>query len=187
MRRALFLDRDGVVSEPVWYDDTQNWEAARRVDDLRLIPGAADALRRAHEAGWLIFLVTNQPDWAKGKTTRENLLEVEAEVERLTVIDRAYLCFHHPEAVVDELRVVCSCRKPGTKSLTDAARDFNVDLSQSWMAGDRDTDLLCGRAAGTRVALILHPTSAELRGRVEPDATFPTVASFVDHLLEESA
>lgn len=171
MKRALFLDRDGVLDELVYYPSHDEWESPRRLADLVLVPGVNEPLRRFVEAGWLLFIVTNQPSFAKGKTSREELLQVhEAVLAALDVpIARSYLCFHHPDAVVEELRVRCDCRKPGTKSLLDAAREFDLDLPSSWMVGDQDSDLHCGRAAGCKVALIESRGSAIKRGNVEPD------------------
>jgi D-glycero-D-manno-heptose 1,7-bisphosphate phosphatase len=150
-----------------------------------MIEGVAEPLQRLVDAGWLLVIVTNQPSYAKGKTTKEELLEVhEALVQRLGVpIAASYICFHHPEAIVEELRVACECRKPGTKSLRDAARDLNIDLAQSWMVGDQDSDLACGRAAGCRVALIEHHGSEDKRGAIEPDLRVLDLKELVERVL----
>jgi D-glycero-D-manno-heptose 1,7-bisphosphate phosphatase len=186
VNRALFLDRDGVLDELVYYPDTEEWESPRRLDDLRLIEGASEPLRRFVDEGWLLFVVTNQPSYAKGKTTREDLSAVQDSViARLAVpITRSYVCFHHPEALVEELRQVCDCRKPGTQFLRDAAREFHVDLTASWMAGDQDTDLLCGRSAGCWVALVTSRGSEGKRGSIEPDLSVDTLSELADLLLE---
>jgi D-glycero-D-manno-heptose 1,7-bisphosphate phosphatase len=185
MKRALFLDRDGVLDELVYYPSHDEWESPRRLSDLVLIEGVSEPLRRFVDAGWLLFIVTNQPSFAKGKTSREELQEVhDALVASLDVpIARSYLCFHHPEAIVDELRVKCECRKPGTKSLRDAAEEFGVDLAQSWMVGDQDSDLSCGRAAGCRVALIEHRGSSHKRGEIEPDLRVRDLAELAEKIL----
>ena len=98
-------------------------------------------------------------------------------------IDRSAICFHHPQAAIEELRVRCECRKPGTKSLLDASRDFDIDLTQSWMAGDQDSDLRCSRAAGCRVALIASRGSDSKRGDVEPDLRVRDLHELADALL----
>jgi D-glycero-D-manno-heptose 1,7-bisphosphate phosphatase len=171
MNRALFLDRDGVLDQLVFYPSSNEWEAPRTLDDLVMIEGVTEPLQRFVEAGWLLFIVTNQPSYAKGKTTMEDTRAVhDAVVAQLGVpITQSYICLHHPEAIVPELRIACECRKPGTKSLRDAAHDFDIDLSASWMVGDQDTDLMCGRNAGCKVALIENERSADKRGEVEPD------------------
>src|SRR5512138_1851345 len=116
MTKALFLDRDGVVDELVWYPSTGEWEAPRSVRDLRMRSGVAEALREANRAGWLIFLITNQPSFAKGKCRLEDLEQVHGRVvEELSragvTITDSYVCWHHPDAVVEGYGR-CECRKP---------------------------------------------------------------------------
>ena len=185
MNRALFLDRDGVLDELVHYASSDEWESPRTLADLRMIQGVREPLQRFVDAGWKLFIITNQPSHAKGKTSREELLEVhDAVVAALGVpIARSYLCFHHPDAIVDELRVRCDCRKPGTASLLAAAGEFDLDLAASWMIGDQDSDLACGRAAGCRVVLIEHEGSAHKRGAIEPDLRCASLAEAASLIL----
>lgn len=185
MNRALFLDRDGVLDELVFYESSGEWEGPRTLDDLVMIDGVTEPLRRFVDAGWLLFIITNQPSYAKGKTTMQDLHEVhDAVVRELAVpIARSYLCFHHPQSIVPELRVACDCRKPGPQFLHDAARDFDVDLSASWMIGDQDSDLACGRAAGCKVALLENPRSANKRGEILPDLSVRNLTELADSVL----
>jgi D-glycero-D-manno-heptose 1,7-bisphosphate phosphatase len=178
MKRALFLDRDGIVDELVFYDSHGEWESPRRIEDLRMIEGISAPLRRLVDAGWLLFLVTNQPSAAKGKTSIASLREVhEAVVRALDVpIAKSYICFHGP---AEE----CECRKPSPHFLREAARDFDLDLRASWMVGDQDSDLACGRAAGCRVALIEHRGSEHKRGTIEPDLRVRDLAELADVIL----
>jgi D-glycero-D-manno-heptose 1,7-bisphosphate phosphatase len=185
VNRALFLDRDGVLDHLVFYPDTGEWESPRRLADLRLIDGAADAVRRAHADGWLIVVVTNQPSYAKGKTSLEDLAEIHAAVMKDLPVAKSCVCHHHPDAIVDALRVKCDCRKPGTGSLRDAAKELDIDLSRSWMAGDQDTDLRAGRAAGCRVALVDYEPSAYKRGAVEPDLRVRNLEELVERVRVE--
>lgn len=186
MRRALFVDRDGVVNDLVYYEmPSREWEAPRRVEDVRIKPGVREALRRAADGGWLLFLITNQPSYAKGKVDKESLEAAhEAIVAELAVPIRAsYLCFHHPAAVVAELRTTCRCRKPGPEFLERAARDYDVDLRASWMIGDQDSDAGCGRAAGCRVALVETPESASKRGSGDADLRVATLPEAIDRIM----
>ena len=184
-RKALFLDRDGVLDELVFYSDTAAWEAPRRIADLKVMPQVAEPLRRAAAAGWRLFIVSNQPDYAKGKTTREELDEVHEELlRRLGVpFDATFRCFHHPDALVESLRVTCECRKPGTLFLREAERGYGVDRSLSWMIGDQDTDVLCGRAAGCRVALVENAHSASKRGTAEADIVGANLEECIGQIL----
>lgn len=176
MNRALFLDRDGIVDQLVYYESSGEWESPRTVDDLQMLDTAP--LQRFVDAGWLLFIVTNQPSFAKGKASRESLQDVHDAVVRAIGVPVAssYVCFHRSE---DR----CECRKPKPYFLQQAARDFDVDLSASWMIGDQDSDLLCGRAAGCRVALMENRRSANKRGKVEPDLRVTSLADFADALF----
>jgi D-glycero-D-manno-heptose 1,7-bisphosphate phosphatase len=182
MNRALFLDRDGVLDALVFYESSGEWESPRRIEDIRMLDGVVEPLERLAAEGWLLFVVTNQPSHAKGKVSRESLEAVHEAIVAPLPVTKSYVCFHHPEATVEELRVVCGCRKPGTKFLFEAAAEFDVDLSASWMVGDQDSDLACGRAAGCRVALIEHEGSAHKRGAIEPDLHVDSLAALVEVL-----
>jgi len=181
MRRALFLDRDGILDELVFYPSHNEWEAPRRVEDVRMIEGIREPLQRLADAGWLLFIVTNQPNVAKGKATVQDVRAVhELVVGQLGVpIAKSYQCFHQAS---DR----CVCRKPSPHFLLEAAREFGVDLAQSWMVGDQDSDLLCGRNAGTRVALIEHRGSEHKRGNVEPDLRVRDLGELVGVLSDDS-
>ena len=181
MKRALFLDRDGVLDELVFYESSGEWEAPRTVGDLRMIEGTAAPLRRLIDAGWLLFIVTNQPSAEKGKASRDSLEKVhDAVVASLGVeITRSYVCFHQQDDG-------CSCRKPSPYFLHQAQREFDVDLARSWMVGDQDSDLACGRAAGCRVALIEHRGSEHKRGAIEPDLRVNDLQELVNALIPTS-
>lgn len=176
MRKALFLDRDGVLDELVYYADSNEWESPRRVEDIRLIPGAFEAVKRARAAGFEIVVITNQPSFAKGKISRESLEAVHAQIAGSL---KSYVCYHGPADG-------CDCRKPGTKFVDDAARELDLDLAQSWFIGDQDSDLACGRAAGMRVILIEHAHSAHKRGRIEPDFRALDLAAAIEHVIQNA-
>jgi D-glycero-D-manno-heptose 1,7-bisphosphate phosphatase len=187
-RRALFLDRDGVLDALVYYESSGEWEAPRTAGELRILPGVPEALRAAHDAGWTLCVVTNQPSYAKGKVSKESLLAVHEEFLRVAgaPIAKSGLCFHHPEASLPELRVRCDCRKPGARFLREAAEELGIDLAASWMVGDQDSDLGAGRAAGCRVALIETPESANKRGRIEPDLRCRDFPDFVSRVVNSA-
>jgi D-glycero-D-manno-heptose 1,7-bisphosphate phosphatase len=178
MKRALFLDRDGILDELVYYPSHAEWEAPRRVEDVRMIEGIREPLQRLVDAGWLLFIVTNQPNVAKGKASLADVQAVHDRVVRSlgVPITRSYQCFHQASDG-------CVCRKPSPYFLREAAREFDVDLSQSWMVGDQDSDLACGRAAGCRVALIEHRGSELKRGAIVPDVLVKDLAELVDVVL----
>jgi len=189
LSRAAFIDRDGTVNELVPDPVDGLPEGPLRASEVALIPGAAEALARLSDAGWMLVGVSNQPAAAKGKASLESLAEVQARVLELLAangvrFDDFRLCTHHPNGVVAALTVDCDCRKPAPGMLLDAAEPLGIDLGESWMIGDTDNDVEAGIAAGCRTVLIDHRPSAHKRsGAVVPDAIAPDLAAAVELLL----
>lgn len=185
-RRAVFLDRDGVLNRNVYYSDSGEWEAPRKSADLELLPGVPQALIRLRAAGYALFLVSNQPSFAKGKT---GLTELHAVHDRLcelvgrTIFDSVYYCFHHPEGVVPEFSGPCRCRKPSPYFLELAAKDHGIDLSGSWMIGDRHSDVLCGRAAGARTIQVDFGHPSQTPAQASPDHRAADLPAAVELIL----
>ncbi len=140
-RRAVFLDRDGTLIEEVNYCNDPK--------TVRVFPGTVGALQRLRHAGWLTIVVTNQSGLARGKITPEQYEAVNAEFLRQLPggIDAVYFAPDHPEKPTPR-------RKPGTGMLEEAAREHGIDLSRSWMIGDKAIDVECGRRAGCRTVLV---------------------------------
>lgn len=151
-RRASFLDRDGVLNEPRVLDSRPY--PPRDVHEL-VIPGDIGAgLRELRRAGFLLIIVTNQPDIARGTLSIEQVERVHDELRARLDIDDVYVCAH-------DTADGCRCRKPLPGMILDAAAEHDVDLAASWTIGDRWVDIAAGRAAGTRTALIERPWSWE--------------------------
>ena len=151
-RRAVFIDRDGTISEEVGY--------VNHVGRYRVFPFAAEAVRVLHEAGWLAILVTNQAGVARGYFREELVGEVHGllarELEREGArLDAIYYCPHHPSVGEPPYRQDCDCRKPRPGLIRRAAREFDLDLTACWMVGDRYGDTELARNAGVRSALVL--------------------------------
>jgi D,D-heptose 1,7-bisphosphate phosphatase len=155
----VFLDRDGVVNELVYYEEHGIIDSPFTVAQFRLLPGVIKAVQELRDAGYTVVLVSNQPGIAKGHMSREAFNKIKERMkEELTkggtCLDGEYYCLHHPEAVVAELRANCECRKPKPGLLLQAARDLNIDLSTSCMVGDGLTDVVAGKKAGCRTILL---------------------------------
>src|SRR5687768_4465014 len=186
MNRGLFLDRDGVVNELVYYPSHREWESPRRVEDLRIRPGVTAALREANRLGWLVFLITNQPSYAKGKCPLESLEQVhDLVLKHLSrddvVITGSFVCYHHPDSQIPGFGR-CVCRKPSPHFIREAAAKHDLDLARSWMAGDSGTDIEAGRNAGCRTALIEYEHSEGRRGTVRPDLVCADLAELVQKI-----
>jgi D-glycero-D-manno-heptose 1,7-bisphosphate phosphatase len=170
-RRAVFLDRDGVLNELVPDPVSGLGESPLAVSEVRLIAGAAAAARTLARAGFILVCVSNQPAAAKGTVSLEQLHAVHRRVLELLALEGVdlaawRLCPHHPRGVVPGLSRACTCRKPAPGMLLDAADALGVELAASWMVGDTDADVAAGRAAGCRTLLIDHAGSIHKRLRV---------------------
>jgi D-glycero-D-manno-heptose 1,7-bisphosphate phosphatase len=168
MVKAVFLDRDGVLNDPVRDPDDGVPESPLRAEQVVLCDGAAEAVIALRDGGFELVVVTNQPAAAKGKTTVDELLAVNERVrallaERGAIIGTWKICLHHPEGVIEELSGPCDCRKPAPGMLLEAAAELKLDLGASWIIGDGDADIGAGRAAGCRTVLVRHPLTAHRR------------------------
>ena len=173
MKKAVFLDRDGVLNELVLNTATGEYEPPHSPDDLILFPHVIESLQVLQDAGFDLFLVSNQPDYAKGKTALEMIHAVHERFDHILKLNgihfrEYYYCYHHPNGIVPEYSVSCECRKPKPYFLLKAARDYSIDLKKSWMIGDRDSDIECGKAAGTSTIMIEELHSSGLRGSSNP-------------------
>lgn len=163
-RAAIFLDRDGVINRNVLDARTGEYGAPRDPQQFELAPGALQALLALQRAGFQLILVSNQPNYAKGKSSLEDLAAIhqklEAELQRAGIkLTESYYCYHHPQGVVAEYSGPCECRKPSPHLLFKARDAFGLALEASWMIGDRVTDIECGRAGGVRTIRVAedHP------------------------------
>lgn len=152
MKRAVFIDRDGTLSEEVGY--------INHPERFRLFPYSGEAIRHLNENGWLAIVTTNQAGVARGYFSEAMIETVHKGMkDKLATegarLDAIYYCAHHPSVGEPPYRVDCDCRKPKPGLITRAATDFNVDLKHSWMVGDRYSDIQMARNAGVKSAFVL--------------------------------
>ena len=154
-RSAVFLDRDGTLNREV--------HRLKRIDELELLDGAAEAIERLNHSGRLAVVITNQAAVARGELSLVALDAIHARLEHLlgargAYLDRIYVCPHHPERGIDgeaaHLNMQCDCRKPGTGMIEAACRDLAIDRGTSWLVGDATSDIEAGRRAGLRTVLV---------------------------------
>ncbi len=144
LSRAVFLDRDGVLNEPVIRDGRPYPPS---LENLKIYPGAPEALGRLKQAGFLLIVVTNQPDVARGTQSREAVAAINNAIRAALPLDDLLVCWHDD-------RDVCDCRKPKPGLLLQAAAAFQIDLRRSFLIGDRWRDIDAGVAAGCRTILL---------------------------------
>ena len=140
-QKAFFIDRDGTINKYVGF--------LRNIDDFQILDGVISGIKKINESGYLAIVITNQPVIARGEVTFEELDLIHKKMETLlgqggAYIDGLYFCPHHPdkgfEGEIPELKIKCKCRKPNTGLVLKAAKDFNIDISSSYVIGDSDND-----------------------------------------------
>ena len=145
MRRAVFLDRDGVLNRAIVRDGKPYPPAD--LSALEILPGVSNAMKLLHEAGWLLIVVTNQPDVARGTALVEDIEAMHRYLQSLLPIDEFRICYH-------DSGDACSCRKPLPGLLLSAATFHGIDLGSSYMVGDRWRDTEAGQRAGCRTIFL---------------------------------
>lgn len=171
-RRAVFLDRDGVLNELVERDGGRF--SPRRFDQFKLFPWCVGALTDLSNSGLFLVVVTNQPDIARGLLELAELSAMHELLHASTPVNKIYTCPH-------ETRDNCLCRKPQPGLLLNAAQEFHLDLSQSWIIGDRLSDLEAGRRAGTRLA---HVATGQDPTPIDTDVlSFVDLRQAADHII----
>ena len=165
MVKAVFLDRDGVINANLMRDGKP--VAPTSSAEFRILPGVPEAARRLKDAGFLLIVVTNQPDVGTGRTSKATMKAMHAEIRRLMPIDDFAICFHTD---ADN----CTCRKPKPGLILEAAARHGVDLAASTMVGDRWRDVLAGQAAGCRTIMVDHGVAEQMPSM--PDHTVRSLA-----------
>jgi D-glycero-D-manno-heptose 1,7-bisphosphate phosphatase len=175
--QAVFLDRDGVINRALERDCKPY--PPRNLKEFEILPEVPAACAKLKQAGFLLVVVTNQPDVGRGTLKQEIVETIHAEMCRQLPIDRVEVCYHSGQGQSD-----CDCRKPKPGMLLRAARELGIDLAQSWMVGDRWRDIDCGHAAGCRTIFIDRGYAEELRQK--PHFSAGNLAESADIILRES-
>ncbi len=153
IEKAIFLDRDGVITKPIYDEKREEYRPAWSVSEVEFLPNVFESLREIYNEGYSLFIVSNQPDFVKGLIDINSLKDVRKFVFETLMINNIgirddYYCFHHPDFCP------CECRKPSPYFLFQAKKMYNLNMKKSWMIGDRNTDVVCGKNAGTRTIKI---------------------------------
>jgi histidinol-phosphate phosphatase family protein len=186
--RAVFLDRDGTLNEEVGYLD--------RLEKLRMIPEAFEAVRRIRQSGLKAVVVSNQAGVAKGLFSEAFVRAVHDRIQELFLgygarIDRFYYCPHHPTEGVDPYRTICSCRKPQPGLLRQAAEDLNIDLTRSYFIGDHLRDIETAHRVGAKGVLVTtgHGSEQIATGEItafnRPDYVAENILEAVEWILKD--
>lgn len=174
MKRAVFLDRDGVINKTMIRDGKSC--PPGNLNELEIFPDIAENLKRLHSAEFMVIVVTNQPDVARGVQTREMVESINSAIKSRLSIDEFLVCYHDN---ADQ----CFCRKPKSGSLLQSAEKYGLNLNDCFMVGDRSSDIEAGKSAGCKTILIGHQDSG---GKyAEPDYHVDNFRQAVDAILKQ--
>lgn len=170
---AVFLDRDGVINQAVVRDGRPYPPASQ--NDVEIIPGAISSIQRLEERGYILIGITNQPDVARGTQSREIVEGINAMIQSRLPLREIFVCYHDNNAN-------CDCRKPKPGLILQAAEKYGIDLSQSWMVGDRWKDITAGQAAGLKTIFVDYHYNEPYNGPLA-DFTVDDMAKVADIIL----
>jgi len=186
LSRAVFMDRDGTINEEVGY--------LSRLEQMKLFPRSAEAIRMLNGKGIKVVVVTNQSGVARGYFGEDFVFEAHAFLQEQlrqekAFIDAFYYCPHHPTEGTLPYRQVCSCRKPEAGMLLQASRDLHIDLVRSYMVGDMMKDVKAGKKAGTKGILVKtgYGAGEKMDDIPVPDYVAADLLDAVNWILEDAA
>ncbi len=168
MERAVFLDRDGTIIEDVGY--------LNECSKIKFLPRASKAIKLLNQNGFKVIIATNQSGVARGFFTEETVREINRYIQETlakqgALIDKTYYCPHHIEGTIKEYKKECHCRKPNPGMIEEAAGEFGIDLKNSFVIGDKSSDIEAGHRAGCKTILLAgeDPLNNEKEITLMPD------------------
>ena len=173
---ALFLDRDGVINKDLGH--------VYRIEDFHFLPHVLTSCRQFHEAGYKLVVVTNQAGLAKGYYTTHAFQILSNWMSNVfqeagAPLSGIYYCPHHPEGSISEFKGVCMCRKPAPGLFLRAKKELRLDMPNSILVGDKDSDVLAARAAGVRTHYLIGPTDTQ-----DSSSSLDPSVPYISSLLE---
>jgi D,D-heptose 1,7-bisphosphate phosphatase len=173
--RAVFLDRDGIINDLIYFSEQGIVESPFTPEQFKLTSFASEAVNRFHTLGFKVIVISNQPGLAKGHFDEKTFESIRVRMhqalrEHHAYLDGEYYCFHHPNAVREEYRTVCDCRKPKPGLILRAAKEHAISLIDSFFVGDGIADVKAGREAGCKTIIVASANGFLIRLLTEEDA-----------------
>lgn len=186
MERAVFLDRDGTIVEDVGYPHERS--------KIKFLPRVSKAIKLLNENGFKVIVITNQAGVARGYFTEETVREINRYVQESLAkqgafIDMIYYCPHHIEGIIEEYSKECYCRKPNPGMIEQAVHEFGIDLKNSFVIGDKISDIEAGQRAGCKTILLAgeEPLNNEREITLIADHAAPDLYEAVKWLVKFSS
>jgi D-glycero-D-manno-heptose 1,7-bisphosphate phosphatase len=150
MDKAVFIDRDGVINEMVYFQEHGFVDSPFKASQLELLNGVPKAISILNSLGFKVIIISNQPGIAKGKFSEKEFELIRKKMHKEikkhgAFVDDEFYCFHHPDSKIKKLKMICSCRKPKTGLMEDAVAKHNIDIQNSYFVGDGIVDMLAAK------------------------------------------
>ncbi len=182
MNKAVFLDRDGTIIEDVGYLNSP--------EQIKFIPGSIEAIKKLNENGYKVVVITNQSGVARSLISEDMLQTIDKTIQKKILngdayLDMIYYCPHHPEAGHYPYKQECDCRKPAPGMINKAQKDLNIDLTKSFMIGDKTSDIEAGQRVGIKNILVLSGRGQGEKDKIktQPDLIAKTLKEAADWIL----
>ena len=182
MNKAVFLDKDGTIIEDVGYIQSPS--------QIKFIDGSIEAIKKLNQAGYKVVIISNQSGIARGMVTENAIHHVDKTLHKHILnggahLDGIYFCPHHPEHGLHPYKKSCECRKPHPGLIKKAEHDLKIDLSMSFMIGDKATDIEAGQKAGVKTVLVLTGRGPEEKSKIKekPDHIANKLSDAIDWIL----
>jgi len=174
MKKAIFLDRDGIINDEIFRSDMNKWTAPHSVGEVRIQKNFINILKKLQKKDYLFFVISNQPDYALGYVKYSDLelvdLKIKKELKKNQIkIKKFYYSFRHKKSIKKNLGPPCFDKKPNPFFLKKAEKEFNLDLKFSWIIGDRQTDIDCGHRANLKTIGIFNERHKFSNNKNKPD------------------
>src|SRR3989344_1585464 len=187
MKKALFIDRDGVINRLVKYDS--GWDSPQKTLDVRLVKDIEEVIYWVNQQKIPVIEISNQPGVAKSKMDQKTSDAIEKKVHQLleekrVFIDKAYVCPHHPKAIVPRLRKNCNCRKPKSGLILKASKELGINLKKSILLGDKDSDVAAAKNAGVKSIIYLHNKDESNKNKEARQAKADFKTSSIKEILQ---
>ncbi len=173
-KKAIFLDRDGIINKEIFRKKMNKWTAPHRADEVKIQKNFINTLKKLKQTDYLLFVISNQPDYALGYVKYSNLELVHQKIKKelkknLINIKKFYYSFRHRNSIKKNLGPPCYDKKPNPFFLKKAKKDFNLDLKSSWIIGDRQTDIDCGNRANLNTIGFINKRHEFDKNKKKPD------------------
>ena len=190
MKKAIFLDRDGVINDEIYQKNLNEFTAPLNPKQVKIEKKNLVSLKRISNEDFLLFVISNQPDYALGRTTKKNLRMVHKKIKKILknnsiFIKEFFYSFKHPKSKKKNYGKPCFDRKPNPYFLLKAKKKYNLDISNSWMIGDRPTDTQCGRNAGAKTIGVKNKNFLYKRKDYNPTYFSKNLSEALNYILKK--